>query len=82
MTTIPINQRLVDRIVARAQNSSMGLGDPEPHKSYSIAHYSPNVESLAMLLVGAHYEKYDLVSLFAAVVQEVAEQANAQFLPG
>lgn len=77
---IPINQRLADRIVARAQNSNMGLGDPEEGKSYNLALYSPTVDSLAMLLVGAHFEKYDLVSLFAAAINEIAEQTGTTLI--
>jgi hypothetical protein len=65
-----VNQQFVDHIVARAQNSMMGLGDPET--SYDLSKYDPaNIESVAILLVSAHHAKYDLVSLFAAGMEEI-----------
>lgn len=68
---IDITQDLVDRIVARAKASPFGLGDPIPGKTYNLSLYSPTVESLAMMLVGAHHDKYDLVSIMAAAIAEV-----------
>lgn len=67
--TPPVTQRFVDHIVARAQNSAMGLGDPK--SSYSLDNYADkSFEAVAMLLVTAHVEKYDLISLMLAVMQE------------
>lgn len=71
-----IDQRLVDHIIARAQNSMMGLGDSEG--SYSLDNYAnPTLESVAMLLVTAHTAKYDLISLFTAGMEEIAAQRDA-----
>lgn len=76
-----MSQQLLDRIVARAQNSAMGLCDPEEGKTYSLAAYEDKgFESIALVLVGAHYSKYDLVSLFCAAMEEVkdCQQADKQ----
>jgi len=74
-----ISQRFIDRIVARAQNSMMGLGEPEKGpRSYDITkHAEPySMESVALLLIGAHFEKYDLVSITTAALEETAEHAR------
>jgi len=73
-----IDQRLVDKIVARAQNSATGLGDPEKGRhSYDLSQYAnPTLESVALLLVSAHTEKFDLVSLMAAAMEEVMAQKS------
>lgn len=70
-----VDQRFVDRIVARAQNSMTGLGDPEKgERSYDLSkHANPDLESVAILIVSAHHAKYDLISLMLAAMQEVAE---------
>lgn len=66
---IKTTQRFVDKIVARAQNSAMGLGDPKT--TYDLSQYeNPSLESVALLLVNAHVDKYDLVSLMAAAMEE------------
>ena len=72
-----ITQHTVDAIVARAQNSAMGLGEPEKGaRSYDLSQYAEpqTFENVAMLLVGAHFEKYDLVALFAAAMEVVASE--------
>lgn len=67
---ITIDQQFIDRIVARAQNSMMSLGASET--SYDLSKYDhPNFESAAILLVTAHHDKYDLVSLMCAAMEEV-----------
>lgn len=72
-----VTQQLVDHIVARAQNSAMGLSDPK--SSYDLKQYSEaTFETLAMLLVTAHVEKYDLISIFAAALEEVADESFAE----
>lgn len=73
-----IDQRLVDKIVARAQNSATGLGDPvKGRHSYDLSRYSnPTLESVAHLLVSAHTGKYELVSLMAAAMEEVIAQKS------
>jgi hypothetical protein len=69
-----IDQRLIDRIVARAQNSAMGLGEPKSNASYSLAPYEQkDFETLALLLISAHVDKYDLVSLVKAAFEELHE---------
>lgn len=72
-----VNQRFVDRIVARAQNSMMGLGDPKQSNvgAYDLSNYADaNYESVALLLVSAHEPKYDLVALMCAAMEEVAAE--------
>lgn len=79
---VVVDQRLVDRIIATAQNSVVGLGDPEPGKSYILAHYRrPDLFALAMLLVGAHFDKYDIISVFAAALEVIAEESGANSPP-
>lgn len=63
-----IDQRFVDHIVQRAQNSMMGLGDPK--STYSLKHYGSDFESVALILVNAHTAKYDLTSLMLAAMEE------------
>jgi hypothetical protein len=75
--TLVIDQRFVDRVIARAQNSAMGLGDPKNDRSYSLdAYASKDLESLALLLISAHETKYDLVSLAAAAFEEIREAST------
>lgn len=78
---VKVTQQLVDRIVARAQNSDIGLGNPDKElkngKPYLISQYSPpDLRNLALMLVSAHTAKYDLVSIVAAALEEVYEQAK------
>ena len=72
---IQVDQRMVDRIVARAQSSAMGLGDPEKGpRSYDLSKYAhPDFESLINLLVSAHFGKYDIISLMTAALEIVVE---------
>lgn len=74
-----VTQRLVDHIVARAQNSVCGLGNPDkPGKAYSISQYDPpNLHALAMLIVGAHFDKWDIISIVTAALEEVADLSAA-----
>lgn len=74
-STFVVNQRLVDRIVARAQNSDIGLDNPDKgRRSYDLNQYdNPGLQELALLLVSAHHGKYDIVSLFAAALEEMKE---------
>lgn len=69
-----IDQPLVDQIVVTAQNSHMGLGKSEKVQPYNIHNKfgpNPKIADLALLLVSAHHEKYDLVSIFAAALQVI-----------
>lgn len=73
-----IDQRFVDRIITRAQNSLMGLDAPDKPNAYDLSNYSEphTIENVALLLVGAHFSKYDLVSLMAAAMEEVQLSAS------
>lgn len=74
MKDITVDQRMVDRIIARAQNSSMGLGDPKNKRAYDISVYEPQgLEELAILLVSAHHQKYDIISVVYSALLEVLE---------
>lgn len=70
---IIFKQSDVDHIVARAQNSFSGLGEPDKGKgSYDLSQYAhPQFYELALLLVSAHHDKYDIVSIVAAALEEV-----------
>lgn len=72
-----ITQQDVNEIVARAKSSALGLSDPEPGKSYSLANYEPNnLTTLAMIIVGAHFEKWEIISIVAAALEHVAIKAS------
>jgi hypothetical protein len=71
-----INQALVDRIIERAKESSFGLQETptgsqlDLHKQFAEPH---TTETLALLLVGAFHLKYDLISVFAAAMEELTQ---------
>ena len=69
-----INQELVDRILQRARDSKFGI-DEEPERKIEISNYCPqNEEMLALCLVSGFYQKYDLVSVFAATIEILQEE--------
>lgn len=70
-----IDQALVGRIVERARSSRVALGEPDKGDlSYDLSNWAPqDFFAVANVLVGAHSAKYDMVSLFAAAMEEVAE---------
>lgn len=70
-----VTQDLVNEIVRRAKASAVGLHQ-EPMTSLRITQYEePCIESLAMMLVSAWEEKYDLVSVFSAAMSVIQEKA-------
>jgi hypothetical protein len=74
-----ITQDTVNRIIARAEASDFGLGDGLTHKQghLQIDQYGePNLSALGMLLVNGYDAKYDLISVFIAALQIVAEDAS------
>lgn len=71
-TNLKIDQAMVNRIIARAKASALGLGETERPPNINL--YEPkNLENLSLVLVSSYYEKYDIVSVFLAALQEVAE---------
>ena len=71
-----INQRTVERIIARAKQSDLGLN--EPIKNPNIGNYAQhNLQSLGLLLVDCWEAKYDLCALMTAAMEIVAEDAGA-----
>lgn len=73
-----ITQEMVDRIVDRAAASSYGIGEPLHEKAgvLKIANYeTKDLEALALCLVNAYHEKYDLVSIFFAALEVVEEES-------
>lgn len=67
------DQKLVNKIVKRARESQFGLED-EPHTSMDYSNYAHhNTQSLAMILVGGFHDKYDLISIFQAAMDEIIE---------
>lgn len=73
---ITVTQEFVDRIIARAQASDYGLGEGLTHKQghLKIDQYNPqDLNALALLLVNGYDEKYDLVSVFRAALELVAQ---------
>lgn len=81
-----ITQRTVDQIVARAQNSAMGLGDPDKGRcSYDLKQYAEphGAQELAMLFVSAHFAKWDIISLMTAALEVVVEgETSSDSEPG
>jgi hypothetical protein len=78
---VAVTERLVRKIVERARASEIGLHEPEA--SLELGQYAQhNKESLALMLVSAWTEKYDLVSIFAAAMSVIEEEAqNEKALP-
>jgi hypothetical protein len=71
-----VNQGLVDAIIKRAEASQYGLGKPE--RSVRMDRYEPHdLSTLALALVSGWHAKYDLVSVFAAALQEVSERSQS-----
>lgn len=73
-----ITQATVDRIIARAKASDFGLGEGLTHKNghNQISQYGEhNLKALGMLLVNGYDAKYDLISVFIAGLETVAEAA-------
>jgi hypothetical protein len=59
----------------------MGLGDPDKgRRSYDLEQYARpwDMQTLSMLLIGAHFAKWDLISLMAAALDIVSEDAEQQ----
>ena len=72
---VAVTERLVKKILDRARESDMGLNTAEA--SIEIGQYAQhNLESLALMLVSAWHEKYDLVSVFAAAMSVIEEEAQ------
>lgn len=68
-----IDQHLVDRIVEQAKKTRVGLGDGLDHKNnhLKIGIYYPGdtPEALALCLISAYDNKYDLVAIMQATVE-------------
>lgn len=70
-----ITQEMVDRIVKRAKASNLGLNESEKSNPYNIENYNPpDLNSLAMLLVNAHFDKSDIISIVAAALEIIEEE--------
>ena len=70
-----VSQEMVEAIIKRAQASPFGLDPAEVHPR--MASYHPqNLDNLALALVSGWHAKYDLVSVFAAALHEVAARAS------
>lgn len=75
MNGISFDDNFVKRVKARAKASNLGLGEEE--KKLSFADYEGNSsEVLAMILVGSYFEKYDLISIMAAMTEEILEETK------
>ncbi len=69
-----VTQETVERIIQRARQSPYGLGDGLIHKQghLSLRNYGTHdLDALAQLLVNGYDDKYDLVSVFRAALEEV-----------
>lgn len=72
-----ITQADVDAIVKAAKDSSFGLNDSDKPNAYQIDKYCPqDLQALSMLIVGAHHEKYDIVSLTWAALEHVSKKTT------
>jgi hypothetical protein len=76
-SNVPITQELVDAILQRAQDSSLGLEPPFPERYPTLRNFAPphTHETLAMALVGGWDAKYDLISVMAAATAEIDYRA-------
>ena len=75
-----ITQELVNTIIHRARDSSLGL-DTEELASANISldgYAQHNMHALAMLLVSAFDAKYDLISVFLAALETVEEETKRE----
>jgi hypothetical protein len=67
------SQDTVSRILERGRKSAFGLEAPE--RPIRMANYSPeSTQTLAMALVGGYHEKYDLIAVLWAAMDEAYEQ--------
>lgn len=67
------SQATVNRILERGQKSAFGLEAPE--RPIRMANYEPeSTQTLAMALVGGYHEKYDLIAVLWAAMDEAYEQ--------
>lgn len=72
-----VTNELVKRIIKRAEDSHFGLEPSE--RGLDIDMYDPpNLQSLALMLTSGWHAKYDLVSVFAAALNVVAEEAKKE----
>jgi hypothetical protein len=75
-----ITQDTLNRIVALAKKSDFGLGNGLTHKNGHLQmsiYGEQNLETLAMAIVNAYDEKYDLISIVAAALQIVAKDSGS-----
>jgi hypothetical protein len=79
-----VTQAMVERILDRARKSEMGLGlgCTDKQNQHNLSMYATltetgkhDLKALGMLLVNAYHEKYDLISVFQAALEIVAEEA-------
>jgi len=65
-----INQALVNRIIKRAERGSFGLR--RQSKPADITQFAQmSIETLSMCLVGAFHDKYDLIAIMTAAIEEM-----------
>ena len=62
----------IEKVRARAESSDFGLHEKRTPRSINQIH-PKNSSALAMALVGSYHEKYDLISIMAALVDEITE---------
>lgn len=68
------NNALLKRIYERAEKSQFGL-DEKPHGLTFNSHAEPHTfQTLAMILIGGHHQKYDLISVMQAALEIVHEE--------
>ena len=71
-----ITQNTVKRIMARAEQSALGLGKPKAVPD--IGKYEQhNLHTLGLLLVDCWDKKYDLSAVLIAALEIVAEDAGS-----
>jgi hypothetical protein len=62
----------IEKVRARAESSDFGLNEKRTPRS--INYITPkNSSALAMTLVGSYHEKYDLISIMTALIDEITE---------
>ena len=73
------NNALLKRIYERAEKSQCGLDEKPDGLNFSHHAEPHSFQTLAMILIGGHHQKYDLISVMQAALEIVAEDtANNQ----
>jgi hypothetical protein len=71
-----VDQALVDQIYARANETRFGIGTPKTELDLDAYGKPWTLETLALVLVNGFHDKYDLVSIMQAALEEISENTE------